>query len=76
MIMSNNIVRDNDLYNIHTFNIDPKNRELYLHSNLDGEEETGVEFRSAVFFEKNIRYLNTISKDPILVHMHLPRGVS
>jgi ATP-dependent protease ClpP protease subunit len=75
MIMNNNIDRDNDLYNIHTFGIDTKNRELYLHSHLDSEEEAGVEFHSAVLFQKNVRYLNTISRDPILVHMHLPGGV-
>jgi ATP-dependent protease ClpP protease subunit len=66
---------DNDLHDIHYLGIDIKNRELYLHSSTDSEEETGVDYRSAVTFEKNIRYLNLISNDPILVHMHLPGGV-
>jgi ATP-dependent protease ClpP protease subunit len=42
---------------------------------LDAEEEGGVDYRSAIIFEKNIRYLNSISIEPILVHMHLPGGI-
>ena len=65
---------DTDLHNIHNMCIDPKGREVYLHSSFDSEEESGVEFRSAIMFEKNIRYLNQLSNEPILVHMHLPGG--
>ena len=65
---------DNDLHHIHNLCIDPKGREIYLHSSFDSEEESGVEFRSAIMFEKNIRYLNQLSSEPILVHMHLPGG--
>lgn len=67
--------KDSELYNIHDLCIDLKNREVYLHSSVDREEEVGVEFSSAVKFQKNIRYLNLISQEPILVHMHLPGGV-
>jgi ATP-dependent protease ClpP protease subunit len=63
-----------DLSDIHYFNIDVQNREIYLHSSLENEEEAGVNFKSAIIFEKNLRYLNNISLDPILVHMHLPGG--
>lgn len=64
-----------DIFTIHDYNIDIVNREIYLHSSLySGEEEGGVDFRSATTFEKNLRYLNLISDDPILVHMHLPGG--
>lgn len=71
MINNNN----NNLNNIHDYNIDIENRELYLHSYLSNDnEEAGVDYRSAIIFEKNIRYLNTLSLDPILVHMHLPGG--
>lgn len=70
-----NIDRDNDIYNIHTFGLDVKNREVYLHSYIDTVEEEGVEYRPAIMFEKNIRYLNSLSSDPILIHMHLPGGV-
>jgi len=65
---------DQDFTNIHNYNIDIPNRELYLHSYIDSDDESGVDYRSAVIFEKNLRYLNTISFDPILVHMHLPGG--
>ena len=72
--MVTNTSIDNQINDIHNFNVDVKNREMYLHSYIDTEEEGGVDYRSAVIFEKNIRYLNTISYDPILVHMHLPGG--
>jgi len=73
MAVNNNT--DYDLHNIHSLCINPKTREVYLHSSFDSEEESGVEFRSCVMFEKNIRYLNTISNEPIFVHMHMPGGV-
>lgn len=66
--------RDIDISNIHQFNIDPDNRELYLHAPLDNIEDSNLDYRSAVIFEKNLRYLNLISLEPILVHMHLPGG--
>lgn len=67
---------ENELYNLHTFSIDPKNRELFLHSYIDcSEEENGVDHKVAVMLEKNLRYLNILSDDPILIHMHLPGGV-
>jgi ATP-dependent protease ClpP protease subunit len=72
--MVSHITNDSDIYNLHTFNIDIKNREIFLHSHVDGEDEGGVDYRSAISFEKNIRYLNLISSDPILIHMHLPGG--
>lgn len=68
---TNNI---NTLQDIHNYNIDIENREIYLHSCLDGAEEGGVDYRSAIVFEKNLRYLNLLSLDPIVVHMHLPGG--
>jgi len=72
---TNNKEQDIDLNHIHNYNINPKSREIYLHSYLDAEEEGGVDYRSAIIFEKNIRYLNSISIEPILVHMHLPGGI-
>lgn len=74
MIMNHSSNTESELHNIHNFGLDLKNREVYLHSYIDGEEESGVDYRSAVLFEKNIRYLNTLSHDPILVHMHMPGG--
>lgn len=65
----------NQLHNIHDYNIDIDNREIYLHSYFNEEEdESGVDYRSAIVFEKNLRYLNLLSLEPILIHMHLPGG--
>jgi ATP-dependent protease ClpP protease subunit len=68
------IDQDFNFTNIHNYNIDIPNREIYLHSYIDSDEEAGVDYRSAITFEKNLRHLNTLSFDPILVHMHLPGG--
>jgi ATP-dependent protease ClpP protease subunit len=62
------------LYSIHNYNIDTNNREIYLHSYIEGDEEGGVDYRSATSLEKNLRYLNLLSLEPILIHMHLPGG--
>lgn len=67
--MNNNVLND-----IHTYGIDVDNREIYLHAPLDNTEESNLDYRSAVTFEKNLRHLNLLSLDPILVHMHLPGG--
>ena len=48
------IAQDFQLSAIHTYNLDLKNREVYLHSRMDSEEEQGVEFNTCVVFEKNI----------------------
>ena len=66
--------QSNTLYDIHNYNIDIQNREVYLHSHFDSPDEAGVDYRSAIIFEKNIRYLNLMSLDPIIVHMHMPGG--
>ena len=66
---THNIISD-----IHNYSIDVENREIYLHAPLDNTDEPNLDFRSAVTFEKNLRYLNLISLDPIFIHMHLPGG--
>jgi ATP-dependent protease ClpP protease subunit len=64
-----------DIFAIHNYNIDIPKREIYLHSYIsESDEEGGVDYRSAVVFEKNLRYLNIMSLEAILVHMHLPGG--
>lgn len=56
---------------IHTYSIDVKNREIYLHSYIaNSEEDPGVDYKMATNFYKNIRLLDSISQDPIVVHMH------
>lgn len=72
--MSN--ITDQKLSHLHDYGIDILNREIYLHSFINSDEnEDGVDYRVAIIFEKNIRYLNLLSTDPILIHMHLPGGV-
>jgi ATP-dependent protease ClpP protease subunit len=73
---TNNInINYNTLSTIHDYNIDIENREIYLHSYIsDSSDEAGVDYRSAIIFEKNLRYLNSISLEPIVVNMHLPGG--
>jgi ATP-dependent protease ClpP protease subunit len=70
-MVNNNL---NILNDIHNYNIDIENREIYLHAPLDNIEESNLDYRSAVIFEKNLRHLNLLSLEPILVHMHLPGG--
>jgi ATP-dependent protease ClpP protease subunit len=65
---------DNSLTDIHNYNIDVANREIYLHSYFADDDEPGVDYRSAITFEKNLRYLNLLSLDPIIIHMHMPGG--
>jgi len=75
MSPNNKNIYDSDLFNIHSYNIDVENREIYLHSYItETEEEPGIDYRCAVVFEKNLRYLNLLSLEPILVHMHIPGG--
>lgn len=69
------ISADQHISTIHSYGLDVKNREIYLHSHLmDCEEESGVDYRCAVIFEKNLRYLNLLSNEPIIIHMHMPGG--
>ena len=43
---------------IHSQNIDVKNREIFLHGQHGAfEDDPGVEYRMATTFIKNIRYL-------------------
>ena len=56
---------------IHSHGVDVKNRELFLHSYIaNSEEDPGVDHKMASTVYKNIRMLDTLSKDPILIHMN------
>lgn len=56
---------------IHLYGIDVKNREIYLHGYIGNtDEDPGVEYRMATSLYKNIRMLDTISNEPIIIHMH------
>ena len=73
--MAVTINTENYIQLLHDCSIDVIHREIYLHSPTEQEEESGINFTVAVKLQKNIRYLNLISNDPILIHMHLPGGV-
>jgi ATP-dependent protease ClpP protease subunit len=66
------------LQNIHDYGINYNRREIYLHRYIheesDTEGECGVDYRMAVQFEKNLDFLNSQSKEPIVVHMHTNGG--
>lgn len=60
---------------IHTYGVDVERREIYLHGYVtNAEEDPGVEYRMASNFYKNVRMLDAISNQPILIHMHSPGG--
>lgn len=70
-----NVSIEQRLANLHNYGIDIDNREIFLHSYFtEGDDESGIDYRSAVNFEKNLRFLDSISSDPILIHMHSPGG--
>jgi ATP-dependent protease ClpP protease subunit len=54
----------------HLHGIDIKNREIFLHNFNAGEDNPGVDYRMAHNFIKNIRILENISKEAILIHLH------
>lgn len=61
---------------IHTYGMDVKKREIYIHG-CHGSFETedpGVDYRMASSTIKNLRFLDSLSNSPILVHMHSVGG--
>ena len=56
---------------IHGQSVDLKQREIYLHGHHGPfDADPGVEYRMATTFIKNIRYLDSLKNEPILIHMH------
>ena len=63
------------LSQVHAYGINLNTREIYLHSYPGvGDEEPGIEYRSATNFIKNLHLLDAISQENILVHMHIVGG--
>lgn len=59
------------LYDLHNYNASLKNREIFLHNHYGASDENpGVEYRMSNAFLKNIRALDTLNNNPILIHMH------
>jgi ATP-dependent protease ClpP protease subunit len=60
---------------VHAYGVDLKNREVFLHGyHGQFEEDPGVEYRMATTFIKNIRTLDSLDNQPIVVHMHSAGG--
>ena len=69
------MVTSDVLSDIQTHGIDIKNRELYLHGYIaNTEDDPGVDYKMAAAFYKNMRILDKISNDPIIIHMHSVGG--
>ena len=49
-------------------------REIFLHGYIDSSEDPGVEYRMANTFIKNMRLLENISSDFIVIHQHSVGG--
>ena len=60
---------------VHNYSLDFNNREIYLHGYIANcDEDPGVDYRMASSFIKNIRMMDTINNDPIIVHMNSVGG--
>lgn len=62
---------DDILNEAHNYNIDVKSRDIYLHAYITNvEEDPGVDYRMASTLIKNLRVLDKMNSNPILIHMH------
>lgn len=61
---------------INSYGLDVNNREIYLHSYIGSHEEEapGVDYRMTAMFYKNLRLLDTVNQNPIVIHMHSVGG--
>ena len=60
---------------VHNYDLNLFNREIYLHSHYSGhDEESGIEYRMATQFVKNLHLLDQDSRESILIHLHSPGG--
>ena len=45
-------------------------REIFVHGHFENEEDSGVDCRTANGFLKNLKILESINSDPIVIHQH------
>jgi len=62
------------LEEIHDLAIDKQHRLIYVHSEFDAESESGVDWRMASRFVKNLDYLASLNSDPITIKLLTPGG--
>ena len=59
---------------VHNYNVDVKNRHVYINEFDDSGESAGVDHRMLQNFIKNINLLTLTNKEPITVHMQTVGG--
>lgn len=64
---------------VHDYGLDPEMREIYLfgreeYAHYEMDTEPGVEYTMANQFIKNLRILQSLGDDPILIHMKTNGG--
>lgn len=60
---------------VHDYQLNVFSREIYLHTNIDLDEDLGVEYSMAIKFVKNLHLLDSQNSNNILIHMHTNGGV-
>lgn len=63
--------QDNEwpLYNLHTYGLDYERREIFLHGNIsESSEYASIDHIIFSNFTKNLRALEHVSSDPIIIH--------
>lgn len=68
MVAKKNSTSNDLLDEIHSYGVNKKDRVIYLGAEYE-PEESGVDFRMASRFMRNLDILNTISSDPITVKL-------
>ena len=67
--------KSNIISESHEHGVIVETREIFLHGHFcEGEDDPGVEYRSANKFLKNVKILEHFSDNPIVVHQHSPGG--
>lgn len=63
--------RTDAISDLNFFDVDYKNREIFLHNYIsENEDNPGVDYRMSSTFYKNLRFLDCINNNPIIIHMH------
>jgi ATP-dependent Clp protease protease subunit len=58
------------LENLHGLSAFVDKREIFLHSHInESEDDPGIDFRSALQAIKNLRFLDSLNHNPILIHL-------
>ena len=73
--MTNYNNQDDIVSDVHNYGINIKTREIFLHPFvLNHDENPGVEYKMATNLYKNIQLLESMSNDPIIIHMQSVGG--